>query len=205
MWQHSGVSLEIDHVVLCVESLDLAVRELEAKGLPSVDGGRHVGHGTGNRIVPLGDAYLELVAVLDPAEASKSVFGRWVAENATRQAKAHGLCLRTDDLDSVCDRLELAPVSMGRQRPDGAELRWRLAGLEVMVSDGFPFFIEWQVDPQDHPGVGEGIVASVEATIHGHLSRLAEWVPHSAGLTMRQGRRAALSVVVGSGNQRILL
>ena len=47
--------------------------------LPSVDGGRHPGWGTANRIVPLGDTYIELVTVVDEAEAAQSPFGRWVA------------------------------------------------------------------------------------------------------------------------------
>jgi hypothetical protein len=44
-----------------------------------VAGGRHPGWGTANRIVPLGNTYLEVVAAVDAAEADGSPFGRWVA------------------------------------------------------------------------------------------------------------------------------
>jgi hypothetical protein len=38
-------------------------------GLASIEGGRHPGWGTANRIIPLGDAYIELVTVVDDEEA----------------------------------------------------------------------------------------------------------------------------------------
>jgi hypothetical protein len=68
--------LEIDHVIVAVADLDVAAAALEREhGLASVAGGRHPGHGTGNRIVPLGDSYLELMAVVDEDEASASPLG----------------------------------------------------------------------------------------------------------------------------------
>jgi Glyoxalase-like domain len=48
-------------------------------GLDVVAGGRHEGLGTHNRIVPLGGAYLELLAVADAAQAAASPIGRAVA------------------------------------------------------------------------------------------------------------------------------
>src|SRR6476469_4083347 len=52
--------------MIAVTDLDAAGREFEARHrLASVAGGRHPGWGTANRIVPLGDAYLELVAIVD--------------------------------------------------------------------------------------------------------------------------------------------
>ena len=72
--------LAIDHVLLATRDLAEAARELEARhGLRSIAGGRHPGWGTENRIVPLGDAYLELVAVANLEEARDSAFGQWVA------------------------------------------------------------------------------------------------------------------------------
>jgi hypothetical protein len=52
--------LALDHVIVMVQDLDAAARRCyEATGLASVAGGRHPGHGTGNRIVPLGGSYIE--------------------------------------------------------------------------------------------------------------------------------------------------
>jgi hypothetical protein len=75
--------LELDHVLIAVQDLEAAARELEARhGLASIEGGRHAARGTANRIVPLGETYVELITVVDEAEAAASVFGRWVDSGA---------------------------------------------------------------------------------------------------------------------------
>src|SRR4051794_41286944 len=66
----------IDHVIYAVDDLDTAGAALfDREGLASVPGGRHEGWGTANRIVPLGESYLELIAVVDVEEAEQSEFG----------------------------------------------------------------------------------------------------------------------------------
>ena len=46
--------MELDHVLIAVAELEAAAREIEGRyGLTSVEGGRHAGWGTANRIVPL--------------------------------------------------------------------------------------------------------------------------------------------------------
>jgi Glyoxalase-like domain len=55
----------IDHVLMAVVDLNAAGERFEVMyGLVSVEGGRHPGWGTANRVVPLGENYLELVAVV---------------------------------------------------------------------------------------------------------------------------------------------
>jgi hypothetical protein len=68
--------MQLDHVLIAVTDLAAAVEELEDRyGLAAVAGGRHPSWGTANMIVPLGETYLELVAVIDEDEAAESVFG----------------------------------------------------------------------------------------------------------------------------------
>jgi len=56
--------VQIDHVLIAVPDLGPSVRAVEEQlGMLSLEGGRHPDWGTANRIVPLGEAYLELVAV----------------------------------------------------------------------------------------------------------------------------------------------
>ena len=75
--------MQLDHALIAVHDLVPAARELRAHhGLTSIGGGRHPGWGAANRIVPLGDTYLELIAIVDEDDAAASAFGRWVA--ATR-------------------------------------------------------------------------------------------------------------------------
>jgi hypothetical protein len=59
-----------------VHDLETAAgRFVDGHGLESVAGGRHLGHGTGNRIVPLGRDYIELMAIVDRGEARSSAAG----------------------------------------------------------------------------------------------------------------------------------
>jgi len=69
--------LRIDHVVYATSDLHRAgERFLDELGLASVPGGTHPGWGTANRIVPLGTAYVELLAVVDPGVAQADPIGR---------------------------------------------------------------------------------------------------------------------------------
>lgn len=70
------MNLTIDHLIVCVGNLDEAANNFKERlGLSSVEGGRHPGHGTANRIIPLGGCYIELLAVVDPSEAKNSTAG----------------------------------------------------------------------------------------------------------------------------------
>ena len=150
-----GRVLAIDHVIVVVHDLDAAARRFdEQHGLASVAGGRHAGHGTGNRIVPLGSSYIELMAVVDPDEAAFSPLGAWLARRLVEVVGGitpAALCLRTDDIEAAARRTGasrsrcVAPVptassSHGTWSPDAA------------LTDGLPFFIQWHVDDADHPG-----------------------------------------------------
>lgn len=187
--------LTLDHVVVCVPDLAQGSREFEARyGLVSVEGGRHRGHGTANRLIPLGDNYIELLAVVAPKEAKTSALGTW----ALHQAAVPGgdaVCLRTDDLDTTCSRLGLVPDPMSRVRPDGVVLEWRLAGMKQAFANLLPFFIEWSVPDELHPGrIGvehpAGRVFLVDTTISGdaaHVARLSEWAPEPDGVSYVDG------------------
>ena len=175
--------LAIDHVIVAVADLDAAAAALEREhGLASVAGGRHPGHGTGNRIVPLGDSYLELMAVVDEDEASASPLGAWLR----RRVAAIGdgplaLCLRTDDIAGASQRTGHRALPMSRRRPDGVELSWHLVALEAALTDGMPFFIEWHIAAGDHPGrthVEHRIAATGVAWVElgADAERLDEWL-----------------------------
>ena len=184
------MSLEIDHVVFCVHDVDLAgVHLAHQYGFVSHPGGRHPDHGTANRIVPLGESYLELVAVVDTAEAAQSLFGTWVREHASDPPTAHAVCLRTNDLDEVCARLGLHPVAMTRETPHGVTLRWRLAGLEQALQDQVPFFVEWDIPGDAHPGrMKPGNRARIdELVLTGDVDRLQAWTAGAQGVIVEAG------------------
>lgn len=146
--------LTFDHVIVVTPDVDATVRDLYTQhGLASSTGGRHAGLGTANRIVPLGPDYLELMYVDDPAVAMQSRLGRWVLDRRDRGPHAAALMVRVDGLDPFAQRLGLTPLDIHRTRGDGVELSWRLAGLEVALSDEpLPVFVECGMAPENHPG-----------------------------------------------------
>ena len=142
----------IDHVVYAVRDLDAAARRLlDEHGLASIPGGRHPRWGTANRIVPLGDSYLELLAVEDPSVAP-------ALSGALLDATAEGdrwysICVGDDDLEATAARLGLEVRPGMRARPDGAEIRWRGAGFDDPARPPWlPFFIAWDVPADLLPG-----------------------------------------------------
>ena len=146
--------ISIDHVLRTVRDLDRAGESLlRDHGLASVAGGRHPGWGTGNRIVPLGDQYLELVGVIDAREAESSWFGQWVNASAAMGDRWAAWAVRTDDLD-IWARARGLEVSEGsREQSDGSVLRWRMAGVdEAVAQPPLPFFVEWATPEPDRPG-----------------------------------------------------
>jgi Glyoxalase-like domain len=146
--------LRVDHVIYAVDDLEVAARHFYAEfGLGSVEGGRHPGWGTANRIVPLGNSYLELVTVIDPDEAASSDFGRAVSEAIAAREPLVGWVVATDDVGAFARRLRLEVSRGSRTRPDGTTLSWQLAGLTSSLKTGaLPLFIEWGGPSALHPG-----------------------------------------------------
>jgi Glyoxalase-like domain len=146
--------LAIDHVIVLVHDLDGAAERLyDLNGLASMAGGRHAGYGTGNRIVPLGDSYIELMAGVDRDKAVASPLGSWVERRLAEVGEAPvAVCLRTDDIEATARRTGHPALAMSRTRPDGVTLDWQLVALEAALTQGLPFFIQWHVDDSEHPG-----------------------------------------------------
>lgn len=149
--------LEFDHVIVAVQDLASAAERFHAQyGLASLPGGRHTGLGTGNRIIPLGSSYVELMAVVDEEEAKSSPLAAWVSQMTEGGDRLAAVCLRTDDIEGAADRLDTEPIAMQRSRPDGEVLTWRLAGLADTLEDpSLPFFIQWDVPINMLPGNSE--------------------------------------------------
>jgi hypothetical protein len=202
--------MELDHVLIPLADLSGAVSEFEGRyGLASVEGGRHADWGTANRIVPLGDSYLELIAVVDPAEASQSTIGQWVAN--ARAGRPLGWAVRTDDLGAVAGRLGLTIGSGSRFTATGDLLSWRSAGIErAMAEPGLPFFIEraagirlpGRLDVK-HPAGATGIKRLIVA---GVPKRLSSWLDgHELPVTVADGDSGVIGVVLSTRSGEIVV
>lgn len=203
------MGIHVDHIIYAVRDLDAAASRFEHEfGFGWVEGGRHPGWGTANRIVPLGRSYVELVAVVDALEAAGSTFGRWVGAAARQHDRLLSWALATSDIEDAARRLNLAVTPGSRTRPDGATVSWRLAGLDhAITNSAFPFFIQWETTPELHPGmaIGEhsvtprGIlwveVAADEHTLRDWLRNLEEPVRISTGVP----RLSAVGIATEAG------
>ena len=150
-------------------------------GLESVEGGHHPSWGTANWIVPVADAYLELVTVVDERVAERSTFGRWVARARPVLLQPIGWAVRTTSLDAVAERHELSVNAGSRAAPSGQVLKWKVAGVEQAAAEPMlPFFIEWGLGTP-HPSLALGAdsneaveIARLELT--GDADRFHNWL-----------------------------
>jgi len=140
--------LGIDHVVLAVHDLDAATAEVEQSlGLKAGGGGRHLAFGTQNRLIWLGDSYVELVAIVDPGVAGQSWFGRLVNAELERGEGLVTWAVASDALESDVAAFRGFGSTLGepaageRRRDDGSVVRWRVS-LPERPGPAEPFLIE---------------------------------------------------------------
>jgi hypothetical protein len=163
--------LGIDHLVIAVADPDAAAAELEAAlGLAATGGGRHGAAGTHNRLVFLGDAYLELIGVWDRALALAHPIGAAVVR--ALDAGAPGLvtlALATDGVrrEVMALRASGSPISDAiagsRLRPDGEAVAWQCAFPPRLDPAEPPFLIEHELRG---PEWGEGARRARAAFVH---------------------------------------
>ena len=212
--------LAIDHIVFPVTDLAVAAAEFETRyGLASIEGGRHPTWGTANRIVPLGDAYVELVAIADPLTAAHAVFGTLISTATLGQPL--GWAVRTDTIEAVGRRLGLPILPGSRAAPRGELVTWHSAGVDAATREpGLPFFIQWGAGVPlpgaarvRHPG---GRARLMSLSVNVDPSRLEIWLgehhlPISASpspngrmtLVLCQGRREYdLAAIPDGGGER---
>jgi hypothetical protein len=145
--------LTLSQVIFGVRDLEAATARFRALGFDVLDGGVHPGVGTANRVIPLGEQYLELLGVVAPGEARASEYGRALLRATEDGDRIVRWSLRTDDIEGVAARLGIAVEHRRRKRPDGEVLTWRAAGLEVALADApMPFFMQWDRADQ-YPGL----------------------------------------------------
>lgn len=119
-------------------------------------GGSHPGIGTWNSLVSVGPAtYVELIAP-DPSQAKPSgprPFGIDALHRPTLMTFAVAVADIERSTELVAEHgIDPGEIrEMSRVRPDGVELRWRLAiPTEPSLSGVMPFLIEWDADSH-HP------------------------------------------------------
>jgi hypothetical protein len=191
--------VRIDHAIYAVADLEAAAARVERElGLAVRGGGRHEGHGTENRIVPLGGGYLELVGVADGDEAAGSDFGRGVLDRLARDGDGLlGWVVAVEDVDAVARRLGTSITTLRR-----AGLSARLTGVaEAMREPSLPFFISRDPGVPD-PGVAGDAGGITWVEVAGDAARLEQWL--GAGeLPVRVVDGAPALVAIGIGDRAL--
>ncbi len=188
----------IDHLVIAVADPDAAASELgDRLGLAPGGGGRHERLGTFNRLIWLGDTYLELIGVFDPDLAAAS----WVGAPTLRALQSGGglatWAIASDDLDADVGRLRAGgstiaePVAGERRRPDGGVVRWRLSAPPTLGPELPPFLIEHdptgaEWTPEDRASRGEaGVRLTVLELVVDDVNRALQANLRAVGLRAR--------------------
>jgi hypothetical protein len=139
----------IDHVLVACPDPDRAAEAFEAGlGLQATGAGRHTALGTFNRLIWLGDSFIELIGI----EARKLAEASWVGRPVLRAADAGGgfamWAAATQGIHAEVAALRARgsdlgdPVDGERVRPDGRIVRWTLAEAPSTGPLEPPFLIE---------------------------------------------------------------
>jgi len=187
---------QLDHIVIAHPDLDLAMEEFaDLTGCTPAYGGPHLGGGTHNALVSLGDSvYLELISP-DPKQINErtirqaSNLGQRIARFEANQLLAWAV--RSDSLDAMSGNLHgfdtAVPFDMSRKQPDGETLNWRLMNLLHHDLRGFaPFFIDWLECPhpaRTNPVAGEFLSLSVTH----RDARLGKIIGETEGVDFAEG------------------
>jgi hypothetical protein len=197
--------MQVDHVIYAAGPAGLdadADRLAGLLGAAAVAGGRHPGWGTRNALIPLaGRAYLEVVEVVERPVALGTAFGCAVAARSDGGGGWVGWVVALDDVAELAGRLGRDVAPGNRRRPDGAELRWRTLGVDVLATDPeLPFLISWDIADGLHPAAGADAATCPRLdslALTGDPDRLHAWIGADAATAF-----AGITVIVtpaGSG------
>lgn len=140
----------IDHLVWAGPDLFAAVAEFETiTGIAPVPGGQHLGFGTRNFLVGLGEtSYLEIIGP-DPQQDAPSRPRPFGIDSLTENR----LVAWAIGVEGIEERVAAARaagwdpgriVSMSRRRPDGVLLEWQLTmRRQETTAEPVPFLIDW--------------------------------------------------------------
>jgi hypothetical protein len=191
--------VRIDHVIYGTDDLDAAARRVEeAVRAAAVAGGRHEGLGTHNRIVPLSDGtYIELLAVADPDEASRSPVGAALQAAIGAGDGLLGWAVAVRDLDATAARLGMPISTISREA-----MTARLIGVAESLNESYlPFFIERQADPET--GLAQGTAPGIIwIEVAGNARRLEKWLDE-ADLPVRVVSGDAAVRAIGVGGREL--
>lgn len=163
----------IDHVVILVDDLATAMADYEYSGFDVVQGGEHPRWGTENALIALADGvYLELLAARDRRRAAGHRLWMGPGGRMREPGEYGGFMVGSSDLVGDVGRLRARGIAVSdpapgaRVRPDGQQVRWRLAfaerwDLPALIEDETPrrLHVPASVGLNQHVRLAEVVVA----------------------------------------------
>ena len=137
--------LQLDHLAISAGRLENGIAAVEAAlGVPMSGGGKHPAMGTHNRLLGLGDLYLEVIAI-DP-DAAAPPRPRWFdLDRFSGPTRLTNWIVACDDMDAA---LAAGPLGWGKAMAlSRGDYRWKMAVPDdgCLPFDGvFPALIQWQ-------------------------------------------------------------
>ena len=135
----------IDHIIIGVRNLEKAATQFSQKlGLAVSGGGIHPTGGTANRIIVIGDTYLELIAIDNPAEAQQSMLDQLAIHEGYLN-----FVLASNDIEADSKAIInrgvtiLGPTPGSLRAADGRTRGWSRADIERPdLAQHYPFIIQ---------------------------------------------------------------
>ncbi len=158
--------LAFDHIAVSAETLAEGVAWVEDRlGVPLAGGGQHPHMATHNRLLGLGDLYLEVIAA-DP-DAPRPAWPRWFdLDRFSGPPRLTNWVARCDDLDA---EVALSPPGIGVPVALArGDFRWRMAvpGDGILPFDGaFPALIQWKGSAHPAPRLPDAGVRLIRLTL----------------------------------------
>lgn len=169
--------LKVDHLAVTCADLATGVAQIERLlGVPMAPGGQHAAMSTHNRLLSLGDTYLEVIAP-DPA-APAPARPRWFRLDDRDAPRLTNWVAACEDLDAV---LAGAPAGAGTPMALArGDFRWRMAVPDdgrLPFDDCFPALIRWQGAAHPAPRLPDhGLRLTALHIEHPAAQALAGWL-----------------------------
>ncbi len=211
--------VKLDHIIYAVPDLKTGMDTIETLlGERPYFGGQHLGKGSHNALLSLGDdAYLEVIAP-DPNQPEPTVARSFGLDTLIEARLATWAAATTDMATTVQQAIAAGYnpgelVDGGRLRDDGVQLRWqstkRPEALQGVAPPGdwlIPFVIAWGDTP--HPSQAKPSQSRLVSLELSHPDPTSvQQMLDALGLKMTvvQGETAGLMALIDSPNGRIVL
>jgi catechol 2,3-dioxygenase-like lactoylglutathione lyase family enzyme len=135
----------LDHIIIGVQNLEKAAAQFSQKlGLAVSGGGIHLTAGTANRIIVIGDTYLELITIHDPAEAQKSMLDRLAVHEGYLNFVLASSDIEADSKAMINRGIPILGPNPGSLRvADGRTRAWSRTNIERPdLAQRYPFVIQ---------------------------------------------------------------